>query len=188
MTNPWSATQMTGGVSTPPTVSGYRLRGMGMQPMPLPLATNMGWQGQIPPPSPPAGVIPSGVLPGVVSPYPVVPAPTNIYPLAPGSGTVTASAICLNQQQNSVACADPTCTFGDCNSTSPQITTGPLCLDQSENQIACNAPNCTYGDCTGGASSSFWSQSTIISGIPDVAIYGVLGVLAAGLLFGSGRR
>jgi hypothetical protein len=63
-------------------------------------------------------------------------------------------AICLDQNQNTIACADPDCTYGDCctgidcYSVGAQQTTGPLCLDQNQNQISCSDPNCTYGDCT----------------------------------------
>ena len=56
-------------------------------------------------------------------------------------------AVCLDQNQNTVPCSDPECTYGDCGSTAPQITIGALCLDQHQNQINCTDPNCTYGDC-----------------------------------------
>lgn len=59
------------------------------------------------------------------------------------------SSICLDQNQNTVSCADPNCTFGDCGATGPQVTSGALCLDQDENAVACADPNCTYGDCIG---------------------------------------
>jgi len=58
-------------------------------------------------------------------------------------------AICLDQSQHTVACTDPSCTFGDCGSTDTQQVGGSLCLDQSENQVPCSNPNCTYGDCIG---------------------------------------
>lgn len=56
-------------------------------------------------------------------------------------------AICLDQSQNTVACMDPSCTFGDCGSSDQQLVGGSLCLDRSENQIPCSNPECTYGDC-----------------------------------------
>ena len=93
-------------------------------------------------------------------------------------------AICLDQQQNSIPCADPNCTYGDCGSAAPQITVGSLCLDQQQNQIACSDPNCTYGDCVG---TSLWSKASIIPPIPDVAIYAGLALIGASLLF-AGRR
>jgi hypothetical protein len=63
-------------------------------------------------------------------------------------------AICLDQNQNTVACSDPSCTYGDCGSTGPQQLSGSLCLDQNQNQIACSDPNCTYGDCTASPTTS----------------------------------
>lgn len=60
-------------------------------------------------------------------------------------------AICLDQTQNTIACTDPNCTYGDCGSTDWQQVSGPLCLDQSENQVPCSNPECTYGDCVGPA-------------------------------------
>jgi hypothetical protein len=64
---------------------------------------------------------------------------------------MSTSAICLDQNQNSVSCSDPSCTYGDCGSTSTQVTSGSLCLDQDQNAVACSDPNCTYGDCTPSA-------------------------------------
>ena len=109
--------------------------------------------------------VPSTPVPakGTVAVAPTVP---TIPPGAP--------AICLNEQQNSISCLDPNCAHGDCGSTGPQITVGALCLDQQENQIDCTDPNCTWGDCM---STSWWSKSTIITGIPDIAIYGLLGAI-----------
>lgn len=58
------------------------------------------------------------------------------------------SAICLDQNQNSISCTDPDCTYGDCGATGvSQVTTGSLCLDQDQNAVACSDPDCTYGDC-----------------------------------------
>lgn len=57
------------------------------------------------------------------------------------------SAICLDQNQNTISCLDPDCTYGDCGSTSTQVTGGSLCLDQNQNAVACSDPECTYGDC-----------------------------------------
>lgn len=90
-----------------------------------------------------------------------------------GMGQGVAPAICLDQNENSIACSDPNCAHGDCGSTAPQITIGSLCLDQQENQIACNDPNCTFGDCI---SSSGLSLTTVL---PFVAI-GVLALLLVG--------
>lgn len=56
-------------------------------------------------------------------------------------------AICLDQSQNTIACTDPECTYGDCGSTDTQLVGGSLCLDRSQNQIPCSNPECTYGDC-----------------------------------------
>lgn len=63
------------------------------------------------------------------------------------SGLGQSAAVCLDQNQNSVPCADPNCTYGDCGSSAAQVTIGALCLDQNQNQIVCTDPNCTYGDC-----------------------------------------
>lgn len=72
------------------------------------------------------------------------------------------NAICLDQSQNTVACMDPSCTYGDCGSSDTQQVGGSLCLDQAENQIACTSPNCTYGDCVAPRSSQgFAPQITI---------------------------
>ena len=62
-------------------------------------------------------------------------------------GMGQAPTVCLDQNQNTIPCSDPNCTYGDCGSTGPQITVGALCLDQTQNQISCSDPNCTYGDC-----------------------------------------
>jgi hypothetical protein len=109
---------------------------------------------------------PTAIPSRTATPYVTTPAGTSIA-TAPVAGA--APAICLNQAQNSVACSDPNCTFGDCGSNSPQITVGSLCLDSSENQIDCSDPNCTFGDCV-SSSSSWLTQSTIISGVPDVVV------------------
>lgn len=58
------------------------------------------------------------------------------------------SNICLDQNQNSVDCSSPECTYGDCGASGAQVTTGPLCLDQNQNQIGCASPDCSFGDCT----------------------------------------
>lgn len=99
-----------------------------------------------------------------------------------------APAICLDESQNSVSCADPNCRYGDCGAPAgvQQVTVGALCLDQSENQIDCSNPNCTYGDCV--SATSWWSKSSIITGVPDIAIYGVLAMLLLGGGFATGRR
>ena len=65
----------------------------------------------------------------------------------PTTGQIGSKGICLDQNQNSISCTDPNCTYGDCGATGPQITSGSLCLDPKENQISCSDPTCTYGDC-----------------------------------------
>jgi len=72
-------------------------------------------------------------------------------------------AICLDQSQNTVACTDPSCTFGDCGSTDTQQVGGSLCLDHSENQISCSSPECTYGDCIAPRSSQGFSPQVTIA-------------------------
>jgi len=83
------------------------------------------------------------------------------------------SAICLDQNQNTISCADPNCAYGDCGSTAPQVTAGPLCLDQDENAVACADPNCTYGDCGSGTVAAKHagtvSTATAATAIPLVA-------------------
>lgn len=64
------------------------------------------------------------------------------------------AAICLDQNQNSILCSDPDCTYGDCGSAAPQLGAGALCLDQNQNAVPCADPNCTFGDCTATASQS----------------------------------
>lgn len=131
-------------------------------------------------------------LPGVGPLYPVAttgrlqtPPPVTPKPVTPIISADAAPAICLDQSQNSVMCSDPNCTYGDCLAPAgvQQVTVGALCLDQSQNQIDCSNPNCTFGDCI--SSTSFWTKSTIVSGVPDVAIYG-LGFLLVASLFGGG--
>jgi hypothetical protein len=90
---------------------------------------------------------------------------------------MASSAICLDSNQNSVSCSDPSCTYGDCGSSATQVSSGALCLDQNENAVACTDPNCTYGDCSSGtpapvtptsaapASNSSTSTSSILAGI-----------------------
>ena len=72
----------------------------------------------------------------------------RVHSYLQGLGQGGAPAVCLDQNQNTISCADPECTYGDCGSTGPQVTVGSLCLDQQQNQIACTDPNCTFGDCT----------------------------------------
>lgn len=83
-----------------------------------------------------------------------------------------ASAICLDQSQNTVPCSDPSCTYGDCGASGPQVTSGPLCLDQSENAVACADPNCTYGDCGSGTAGKSISKAgnilTAATSLPTV--------------------
>jgi hypothetical protein len=67
---------------------------------------------------------------------------------------MAASAICLDQNQNSVSCSDPNCTYGDCGSTATQVTSGALCLDSNQNAVACSDPECTYGDCVSSAAGA----------------------------------
>jgi hypothetical protein len=64
-------------------------------------------------------------------------------------------AICLDQNQNTINCMDPDCTYGDCGST-PQLqqSTGSLCLDANQNQVPCGDPSCTYGDCLSSPTGS----------------------------------
>lgn len=64
-------------------------------------------------------------------------------------GLGQAAAVCLDQNENSVPCNSPECTYGDCGSSAAQVTVGALCLDQGQNQISCSSPECTYGDCAG---------------------------------------
>lgn len=134
------------------------------------------------------------------------------------------SAICLDQNQNTISCIDPNCTYGDCGSTESQVTSGALCLDQDENAVACADPNCTYGDCIGaaaktaakpgnvlpiaaglnlpskpaptvavplstsipGSMSLFFSGSTLIAGVPNIAVIGGGALLALLLVSGIG--
>lgn len=79
-------------------------------------------------------------------------------------GLGDASAICLDQNQNSIPCSSPDCTYGDCGSAGPQQTSGSLCLDQNQNQISCSDADCTYGDCTSGAKSASPSSGGAPSG------------------------
>lgn len=121
-------------------------------------------------------------LPVIVLPKGPIATPKPVTPIVAADA---APAICLDQSENSISCSDPNCAHGDCGSTAAQITVGALCLDQGENQIDCTDPNCTFGDCV---STSWWSKSSIITGVPDVAIYAVLAMVLFGGGFGAGRR
>lgn len=128
-------------------------------------------------------------IPGYGKLYPIDPTPKPVTP-KPATPIVSADAapaICLDETENSVSCFDPNCKYGDCGAPAgvQQITVGALCLDQTQNQIDCTSPNCTYGDCVSG---SWWSKSSIITGVPDVAIYVVLAALLFGGGIGVGRR
>jgi hypothetical protein len=57
-------------------------------------------------------------------------------------------AVCLDQSENTIACMDPNCTYGDCGSNAEQLVGGSLCLDFGQNQVPCSSPSCSYGDCT----------------------------------------
>ena len=105
MTNPWSATQL----------SGIAMRHA------FPFSEEGGWA---------LGQIQRGFSPRFLH------------------GLGQAPTICLDQNENTISCTDPNCTYGDCGSSGSQITVGALCLDQGQNQVACTDPNCTYGDCT----------------------------------------
>jgi hypothetical protein len=126
-------------------------------------------------------------------------------------------AVCLDQSQNTIACMSPDCTFGDCGSNAEQLVGGSLCLDFGENQVPCSSPSCSYGDCTDKPKTPVtWTPvtinlppgpsprvgvptvpptlptstmpSTIIKGIPDIAIYGVGAVLLVTMMSGGGGR
>lgn len=137
----------------------------------------------------PAGVV-HARLSGMGAPFSSQ-LPASIIPTASVSGQAMltpAPAVCLDQHENMIPCSDPNCTYGDCGSSTAQVTVGALCLDQNQNQIACADPNCTFGDCVG---ASWFSKSSIIAGIPDVAIYGGVLLLMASLAGGgyyAGRR
>ena len=130
-------------------------------------------------------------------------------------------AVCLDQNENTIACMAPDCTYGDCGSNAEQQVGGSLCLDPGQNQVPCSSPECTYGDCiqkakapspvtinlppgpsprvgvppgqfpqtspgqTGPVSTL---PSTIIKGIPDVAIFGVAALLVVSMVGGGGGR
>lgn len=70
-----------------------------------------------------------------------------------GLGRLGAATICLDQNENSIPCTDPNCTYGDCGASGPQQASGPLCLDSAQNQVACSDPGCTYGDCVAPGAS-----------------------------------
>lgn len=107
------------------------------------------------------------------------------------------AAVCLDQNQNSVPCSDPECTYGDCGSTAAQVTVGALCLDQSQNQVACTDPNCTFGDCSApaktpargvtpapGPAPRTYAPATMFPQTAPMTSYGqpsILGVSASGL-------
>lgn len=168
----WWAQRQAANLATPTPPSVIKLPPPGSSGAPFPIMTPVTTI-----PNLPAGVVSS--TSGPISAQSLV---------TPAPGAVAASgaapAICLNQTQDTVPCSDPSCTYGDCGSGAAQVTVGSLCLDQGENQIACNDPNCTYGDCV--ASTSFFTKSTIISGVPDVAIYGLGFLLLAGMFGGGG--
>jgi len=84
-------------------------------------------------------------------------------------GLGQAPAVCLDQSQNQIDCADPNCTYGDCGATGPQVTVGSLCLDQSQNQIDCADPNCTYGDCISATGKKSTVRTAPISAAALVA-------------------
>lgn len=69
------------------------------------------------------------------------------------------AAICLDQNQNTIDCQDPNCTYGDCGATSTSVASGG-CLDQSQNQVLCTDPECTYGDCLPSTSAPKPSTTT----------------------------
>lgn len=72
-----------------------------------------------------------------------------------------ADCTCLDQNQDPVACDDPSCTYGDCNN--PACTSGQSvgsCLDQNQNLISCSDPECTYGDCTATSPTAVAASKT----------------------------
>jgi hypothetical protein len=86
---------------------------------------------------------------------------------------MAASAICLDQNQNTVACNDPDCTYGDCGSGGTQVVGGSLCLDQNENVVACADSNCTYGDCIAQpGNSQTTAVGTAVSGATGSSVGG----------------
>jgi hypothetical protein len=126
-------------------------------------------------------------------------------------------AVCLDQSQNTIACMDPNCTYGDCGSNAEQLVGGALCLDQGENQVPCSSPSCTYGDCISPKTSTpspvtinlppgpsprvgvppnlapqtapgFMASQTIIKGVPDILLYGLAAFAAIQLLSPAGGR
>jgi len=123
-------------------------------------------------------------------------------------------AVCLDETENTIACMDPSCKYGDCGSNAEQLVGGSLCLDYGENQVPCSSPSCSYGDCTDKPKSTFpiavnlppgpsprvpvpvptsnvpksTLPSTIIQGIPDVAIFGLGAILLVSMVGGPGGR
>ena len=101
-------------------------------------------------------------------------------------------SICLDQSQNTIACTDPDCTYGDCGSTDTQQVGGALCLDQSENQVPCSSVNCTYGDCVTQPQPSKTAAAVVqaAAGIPmamkpSPTVQVPLSTSSIGLWFGS---
>jgi hypothetical protein len=107
--------------------------------------------------------------------------PLSLATMTPSQATATGTAICLDQNQNTIDCSDPNCTYGDCGSTGPQLTTGSLCLDQNENQIACNDPNCTYGDCI-SAPTTTTAAAQPAAGVPTGTILTYTATIGTSLL------
>lgn len=81
-----------------------------------------------------------------------------------GMGQGPGPSVCLDQNENTIACVDPNCTYGDCGSTGPQVSVGALCLDEHENQVDCASPLCTFGDCAAGG-----RKPTTAPGLPVLA-------------------
>jgi hypothetical protein len=126
-------------------------------------------------------------------------------------------AVCLDQNENTIACMSPDCTYGDCGSNAEQLVGGSLCLDHGQNQVPCSSPECTYGDCIAPKTSApspvtinlppgpsprvgvppsqapqtapgFTTSQTIIKGVPDIFLYVFAGLAAFSFIGGSGGR
>jgi len=101
---------------------------------------------------------------------------------------------CLDQAQNQVLCTDPECTYGDCLPSSPAPKSGnKIAVSQFPTTIQLTpGPSPRVGvplsSSIPGSFGLWFGNSSLISGVPNWAVAGMVLVGAMVLGGGGGRR
>jgi len=99
-------------------------------------------------------------------------------------------ALCLDQGENQVPCSSPSCTYGDCISPPKPVTWTPFTINLPPGPSPrVGVPTTQFPPTSPGPTGPGSSlPSTIIKGIPDVAIFGIGALLVVSMVGGGGGR